>query len=50
VIIFVCGGLVSSLVSQSGEQVMDVLAITFLVLSGIGMGLNAREQRSAHAA
>ena len=50
VIIFVCGGLVSSLVSQSGEQVMDVLAVTFMVLSGIGMGLNAREQRSAHAA
>jgi DHA1 family 2-module integral membrane pump EmrD-like MFS transporter len=48
VIIFLSGGLISGLVSQSGEQVMTVLPITFLVLSAIGMGLNARVQRSAH--
>lgn len=48
VIIFISGGLISGLVSQTGEQVMTVLPITFLLLSGIGMGLNALVQRPAH--
>ncbi|MCS4247514.1 Bcr/CflA family efflux MFS transporter [Pseudomonas sp. BIGb0164] len=48
VIIFVSGGLISGLVSQAGTQVMTVLPMTFLILSAIGMGLNALVQRPAH--
>lgn len=48
VIIFLSGGLISGLVSQSGTQVMTMLPITFLLLSGMGMGLNAMVQRPAH--
>ncbi|HCT07309.1 MAG TPA: multidrug transporter CflA, partial [Pseudomonas sp.] len=42
------GGLISGLVSQAGTQVMTVLPMTFLILSAIGMGLNALVQRPAH--
>ncbi|MGY2289217.1 multidrug effflux MFS transporter [Pseudomonas sp. SDO528_S397] len=47
-IIFISGGVISGLVSQTGEQVATVLAVSFLLMSAIGMGLNAQLRRQPH--
>ncbi|MGY2401997.1 MFS transporter [Pseudomonas sp. SDO5271_S396] len=48
VIIFVSGGLISGLVSQSGAQVATVLPLGFLMMSATGIALNAWTRRPPH--
>ncbi|KPA89500.1 arabinose efflux permease family protein [Pseudomonas asplenii] len=48
-LIFICGGLISMLINFSATDLLSTLGWTFLLLSIVGLGLNALVQRPAQA-
>jgi len=44
-IIFICGGLISALISLSPTNLQSTLGYSFLILSGVALALNARISR-----
>jgi len=44
-IIFICGGLISALISLSPTNLQSTLGYSFVILSGVALALNARISR-----